>query len=168
MAVRAEGVGGGPRSEFSSSAITELECERPRQGNKGFLKGTDVIAVKRKEKEKQSSKSTMKQESQTPLPLQAISYEEMSQNVRLVGAGRPSSELSFHETSSFVESVGAADSDDRLSFFGTSFEFEVFPLQLWLDKKPIFFSVLKMGGPLKPSYTFEWVSLAAYIILLKL
>ena len=88
----------------------------------------------------------MKQESQTPLPRQAISYEEMAQNVRLVGAGRPSSELSFHETSSFVESVGAADSDDRLFFFGTSFEFKVFLLQLWLDKKPIFFSVLKMGG----------------------
>ena len=72
MAVRAEGVGGGARSECSSSAIT-----------KGFLKGTDVLKVKRKEEEKQSSKSTMKQESQTPLPLQAISYEEMSQNVRL-------------------------------------------------------------------------------------
>ena len=134
MAVRAEGVGGGARSECSSSAITELECERPRQGNKGFPKGKDELEVKRKEKEKQSSKSTMKQESQTPLPLQAISYEEMAQNVRLVGAGRPSSGLSFHETSSFVESVGAADSDDRLFFFGTLFKFKVFLLQLWLDK----------------------------------
>ena len=154
MAVRAEEVGGGARSEYSSSAITELECERPRQGNKAFLKGTDVLEVKRKEKNKQSSKSTIKQESQTPLPLQAISYEEMSHNVRLVGAGRPSSGLSFHETSSFVESVGAADSDDRLFFFWL--EFKVFLLQLWLAKKPIFFSVLKRGwGPFKPSYILK-------------
>ena len=127
MAVRAEGVGGGARSECSSSAITELECEMPRQGNKG-----DVLAVKRKEEEKQSSKSTRKQESQTPLPLQAISYEEMSHNVRLVGAGRPSSGLSFHETSSFVESVGAGDSDGRLFFFGTLHEIKAFLLQLCL------------------------------------
>ena len=115
VAVTAEGVGGGSRSECSSSAITGLECERPGQGNKGLLKGSDVLAVKRKEEENQNSKSRLKQKSL--VPVQAISYEELAQNVRLVGAGRPPSELSFHETSSFVESVGAADSDDRLFFF---------------------------------------------------
>ena len=117
LEVNKETAPGGERSRMSETGTYHsLKGKEEKKTTKGGQ------SVKNKGQCERAEKDAEKEDSESISPFsdvnqgkQAISYQEKTRTVRLVGTGRPSSSsgISFCETANRVEMVGAADDSER-------------------------------------------------------
>ena len=120
LEVNQEAALGCERSRVSGTGTYHsLRGKEEKQTTKGGRsvknKGQCERAEKDAEKERRPDSESISPFSDGNQGKQAISYQEKTHTVRLVGTGRPSSSsgISFSETANRVEMVGAADDSER-------------------------------------------------------